>query len=106
MIAVSAASCGHGGDSKSNESDKEIEAARIAGREAARVFVNRPWQDTIELQKHLLEVRASQSKYVIAGKPQSAAAFDSAFVSTIKTVSPDVARELEAARAQQEADKK
>lgn len=85
-------SCSHA--EKGEEAEADIEAAQIEGREAARVFVNRPWRDTVELQKQLLEARAKQSKYQIAGKPQSAAAFDSAFVSTLKTVRPEVAREL------------
>lgn len=94
LLLAGAASCG-GGKQKSQESAAEIEAAQIEGREAARIFVNRPWRDTMELQSHLLEVRAQQSKYQVAGKPESAAAFDSAFVATLRTVRPEIARELE-----------
>ncbi len=93
LLLAGAASCG--GKQKSEESAAEIEAAQIEGREAARIFVNRPWRDTMELQSHLLEVRARQSKYQVAGKAESAAAFDSAFVATLRTVRPEIARELE-----------
>lgn len=93
LLLAGAASCG--GKQKSEESAAEIEEAQIEGREAARIFVNRPWRDTMELQSHLLEVRAQQSKYQVAGKPESAAAFDSAFVATLRTVRPEIARELE-----------
>lgn len=93
LLLAGAASCG--GKQKSEESAAEIEAAQIEGREAARIFVNRPWRDTMELQSHLLEVRAQQSKYQVAGKAESAAAFDSAFVATLRTVRPEIARELE-----------
>ncbi len=79
------------------ETATALEEARIDGREAARIFVNRPWKDTIELQRQLLEARARQSRYVTAGRKQSAAVFDSAFVSTLKTVRPEMARELEKA---------
>ena len=73
----------------------ETESAIIDGREAARIFVQRNWKDTTELQGLLLEARSRQSKYRMAGKEQSALAFDSAFVSTLRTVRPDVARELD-----------
>lgn len=73
----------------------DTEAAIIEGREAARIFVQRNWKDTTELQGLLLEARTKQSKYRMAGKERSAQAFDSAFVSTLRTVRPDVARELD-----------
>ncbi len=97
VAACLAVSCGNGSEDKSTETAAEIEAAHIEGREAAREFVNRPWRDTMELQKHLLEARALQSKYQMASRPRSAAAFDSAFVSTLRTVRPEVALELEKA---------
>lgn len=93
-------SCGHNVE-KSEESAADIEAAQIEGREAARKFLNRPWADTIELQSQLLEARALSSKYKMAGKQQSADAFDSTFVSTLRTVNPSVAQELENARRNQ-----
>ena len=80
---------------KGAEDVAETEAAIIDGREAARIFVQRNWKDTTELQGLLLEARSRQSKYRMAGKEQSALAFDSAFVSTLRTVRPDVARELD-----------
>lgn len=100
LVIMTGATACSGKTEKTEETVADIEAAQLEGREAARVFVNRPWRDTVELQSSLLEARARQSKYVRAHKPQSAAAFDSAFVSTLKTVRPDVARELEAAQKQ------
>lgn len=79
---------------KGEETEAEIEAAMIEGRETARVFVNTEWKDTMELQNRLLQARTASSKYDMAKKPRSKAAFDSAFVSTIRTVRPDVAAEL------------
>lgn len=80
---------------KAAEDAADTEAAIIEGREAARIFVQRNWKDTTELQGLLLEARTRQSKYRMAGKERSAQAFDSAFVSTLRTVRPDVARELD-----------
>lgn len=96
-LLIMPAACGGNKENKGGENAADIEAAAMEGREAARIFLNRPWRDTIELQRQLLEARAKQSKYSGAGKQQSAAAFDSAFVSTLKTVNPSVARELEEA---------
>lgn len=80
---------------KAAEDAADTEAAIIEGREAARIFVQRNWKDTTELQGLLLEARTRQSKYRMAGKERSAQAFDSAFVSTLRTVRPDIARELD-----------
>lgn len=97
IALLSLASCNSKSMKESEETAAEIEAAQLEGREAARVFVNRPWRDTIELQGRLLEARAGQSKYVTAKKPRCAAAYDSAFVSTLRTVNISVALELEKA---------
>lgn len=72
----------------------EITAAQMEGRSAARIFVNHEWKDSTKLQHHLLEAKARQSKYLIDGKPECAAAFDSAFISTIRAVRPDLAASI------------
>ena len=97
IALLSLASCNSKSMEESEETAAEIEAAQLEGREAARIFVNRPWHDTISLQARLLEARAGQSKYVTAKKPRCAAAYDSAFVSTLRTVNISVALELEKA---------
>lgn len=79
------------GNNKAQESEADIEAAMMMGREAARTLVNRKWTDTIELQNYVLEARAKQSELVMAGRPKGAEAFDSAFVTTVKTVNPSLA---------------
>lgn len=79
---------------KGEEDAAKVEAAMMEGREAARIFVNRPWKDTVELQRNLLEARARRTKYDTIGQPKAAAAYDSAFVSTICTVNPEVAAHI------------
>lgn len=78
------------------EEAAQIEAASLDGREAAREFVSREWKDTFELQQRLAEASSRRGAY--DSLPQSRAAFDSTFISTIRTVRPDVARELEKVR--------
>ena len=72
----------------------EITAAQIEGRTAARDIINKDWKDTLQLQTALLETKARQSRYLIDGNPASAAAFDSAFISTIRIVDPSLARKI------------
>ena len=90
-------SCGKSmkGVEEGEESQAEIEAAMMAGRTAAREFINKRWTDTIELQNHLLEARTHRLPYDTVSKPKCRAAFDSTFVSTIRTVRPDIAKTLE-----------
>lgn len=92
MLAAVAAGCGQ--TEKTEATVAEIEAAQMEGRNAAKAFVTKEWRDTMELQKNLLEAKAAQSKYLINKKPECAAAFDSAFVSTVRTVRPDIADQL------------
>lgn len=78
------------------ESAEQIEQARNAGREAARRFVSQRWEDTLALQQQLVEAAAERTPY--DSLPQCREAYDSTFISTIRTVSPDVARELDSYR--------
>ncbi|MDE6409603.1 MAG: hypothetical protein K2K81_05090 [Muribaculaceae bacterium] len=89
-------SCGgKKGFEEAEETQAEIEAAMMDGRSAAREFINKTWNDSIELQNHLLEARAKRIQYDTVAKPHCRAAYDSAFVSTIRTVRPDIAKALQ-----------
>lgn len=98
ILAVAAAAAAAGCSSKTDtggvtESADQIEQAHNAGREAARKFVSQQWKDTLELQQQLVEAAAARARY--DSLPRCRETYDSAFISTIRTVSPDVARELE-----------
>lgn len=90
------ASCGSRGKEfeESEETTAEIEAAMMEGRESAKIFINRQWKDTIQLQNNLLEARSRRARYDTVNKPRCAAAYDSAFISTIRTVNPSVAAHI------------
>ncbi len=83
-----------GSSNAGNEDAAQIEAAMMMGRDEARHLVNRKWKDTVELQNYILEARAKQSELVMQGRMQSAAAFDSAFVTTVKAVHPELASKI------------
>lgn len=72
----------------------EITAAQMEGRRAAGVILAPEWEDTVKLRQALIEAKVKQSKYLINGKPECAAAFDSTFISTIRRVNPDLARKI------------
>lgn len=93
-VALIACSCSpRGNQVAAEETAEQIENARIAGREAARTFVNREWKDSLELQGHMIEAGALRAKY--DSLPAQRAAYDSAFISTVRTVRPEVAAQLE-----------
>lgn len=72
----------------------EITAAQMEGRRAAGIILGPEWKDSTKLQNALLEAKAKQSEYLINGKPECAEAFDSTFLSTIRSVNPDLAKKL------------
>ena len=92
MLMMTAA-CGKKAAEGPQATTEQIEQAHLAGREAARVFVNRTFRDTLEMQEQLIEASAQAARFdSIAGLR---AAYDSAFISTVRTVRPEVAAELE-----------
>ncbi len=95
MVAVAICSlAGCGGDKAAKSYDAEIEAARMEARRAAREIVTVAANDSLELERRLLDAKAIQSRYLIEKRQDCAAAFDSAFISTIRAVRPDIAEKL------------
>ena len=88
-------SCSGGADSsKQGEvTAARIEEAHVAGREAARIFVSHRWKDTLQLQEQLVEANAKGAPFDSITRLR--AAYDSAFISTVRTVRPEIAAELE-----------
>lgn len=81
---------------KAAEEEAEIRAAMMEGRNTGRMFVNRSWKDTTELREKLQDTRSSKkAEYDSLGKQKYYAAFDSAFVSTIRTVNHKIASQLQ-----------
>lgn len=72
----------------------DVEAARMAGRRAAKRFLRMHIGDTLKLQKELTDAYDAKRKYVSARYPDCAIAYDSAFRSTLRIVRPDIFRHL------------
>lgn len=72
----------------------EITAAQMEGRRTAARIAATEWKDTARLQKALIEAKARQSQYLIDGKPECGEAYDSAFLSTMRTINPRLAKKL------------
>ncbi len=72
----------------------DIVAAQMEGRNAAREFIRRDWHDTTGIHRSLDNVRTQRLKYDTIGRNDCSEAFDSAFISTIRTVKPDLANKI------------
>ncbi|MDE6272053.1 MAG: hypothetical protein K2M31_03495 [Muribaculaceae bacterium] len=77
------------------ETDAQLEEARNAGREAARKIITREFADSMEFHGAILDANAERSRFSLQNRKESEAAFDSAFISTIRTTRPDLARQLQ-----------
>lgn len=96
VIAISfGGSCSRKAEQISAEEMAEQMEAAKEGREAAKAIVTKNWTDTMALQLALIDARARNSKYEIAGKTRCKAKFDSAFFGTIRTVRPDLADQIQ-----------
>lgn len=87
-----------GGEKTDSVSGEALEAARMAGRNAAKTFVSREWKDSLELHGQLLEVAAERSTYTMQNRSEELAAFDSAFISTVRVTRPGLAERIERQR--------
>lgn len=92
LLVIALVSCS--GTEKTEAITAEITAAQLEGRKAAGYILGPEWKDTSQLQMALIDAKVKQSKYLIDGKPECAAAFDSAFISTIRTVNPSLERKI------------
>lgn len=79
---------------KTEEITAEITAAQMEGRRAAGKILGPEWKDSTQLQIALMEAKSAQSRYLIDGHPKAAEAFDSAFLSTIRTVNPSLEKKI------------
>lgn len=95
MGGMAGSSCSRQAEQISAEELAEQMEAAKEGREAAKAIVTKNWKDTMELQLALLDARARNSKYEMAGKTKCKAKFDSAFFGTIRMVRPDLADQLQ-----------
>lgn len=95
-LAIAVCSCGNKSTQETGEieTQAQIDSARNAGREAARKIIIKEWKDSMEFQNAVLEATAGRNRYDLARKQKCSEAFDSAFISTIRTTRPDLAREL------------
>ena len=93
LAATAFCSCSSkGGRAAVEETAEQIENARLEGRESGRGFLNRRFKDSLELQQELVKAGARRAAY--DSLPASRAAYDSAFISTVRTVNPELAGQL------------
>lgn len=88
LIVILISSCSE--TEKTEAITAEITAAQMEGRRAAGEILGPEWKDSVKLQRKLIDIKTRQSKYIIEGKQECAQAFDSTFISTIRTVNPEL----------------
>lgn len=92
MLLVSLNSCSGCSQTEYTEGvTAEETAAQMMGRNDARYFVNRHWNDSSELRYRLALIRHQSDSLKKSRGMDFAAAYDSTFISTIRSVNPDLA---------------
>lgn len=76
------------GTERTEAATADITAAQMQGRNAARDVINTQWQDTSKLVRRIQDDKARSSRFSKSGRPDCAAAFDSAYIGTIRAVKP------------------
>lgn len=94
LAAAALCGCSRAGEQAAvKEEADQIEAAHLAGREAARPFLNHELKDSLAIHEALVRAGAQRTKY--DSLPQCRAAYDSAFISTVRTVDKHLAAEIQ-----------
>lgn len=84
---------GCGGMEKAEAVTAEETAAQIEGRKAARLILGTDLKDSVALRQLIdTQMHKAHSKLASPDDNKQKAAFDSAYISTIRAVRPDVAR--------------
>lgn len=86
ILTLASAACGR--TEKTEAVTADIEAAQMQGKEAARWLLHQEIADSAELSLRAEQARARKYELEKEGKKEEAAAFDSAFVKTVKAVDP------------------
>ncbi len=92
-FALAGSSCGE--TDKTESVTAEITAAQMQGRDAARRFIHQDWSSFSKLSERLDSVDSMKKRTVSGKHPQATAAFDSTFISTVRTIRPELAKEIE-----------
>ncbi len=92
-FALAGSSCGE--TEKTESVTAEITAAQMQGRDAARRFIHQDRSSFSKLSERLDSVDSMKKRTVSGKHPQATAAFDSTFISTVRTIRPELAKEIE-----------
>ncbi|MDD6777765.1 MAG: hypothetical protein PUD91_01840 [Bacteroidales bacterium] len=88
LVAAAVMSCG--GGSKASAPTRAAEA-RTRATEAALRLIATSHTDTMAMQHSILDAKAIQSEYIMAGDTAAVRAFDEAFRSKLRTDDPELA---------------
>ena len=95
-LLMMAAAAGCGGRNHGEAGALDTEGARIEAERWAKELVNTSRSDTAAMQQCILEAKAAQSRFLVAGDDgrKMADEFDNAYREYLESHAPDLAREL------------
>ena len=95
-LLLMAAAAGCGGRDHGDAGALDSDGARSEAERWARELVNTSRSDTAAMQQCILEAKAAQSRYLVAGSDgrELADEFDTAYREYLEDHAPDLAREL------------
>lgn len=96
VVALAASSCSgqHSSDTTTPPSQLTVEQASELGVAAARAIAACNHDDTLELQRYIIDAYATRSEMVLNGNDDAAKAFDESLSHELRLVDPTVAHEL------------
>lgn len=96
VVAFAAASCSgqHPSDTVTPPSQLTEEQASELGVVAAQAIAACDHDDTLELQRNIIDAYATRSEMALNGNDDAAKAFDEGLINELRRVDPTVAHEL------------
>lgn len=73
----------------------EMEAAQMMGRQAAKSLVTKKWTDTTQLNTYIDTLNSQRARFLYGKQPSDYAAYDSAYIRTVRAVDPDMADRIQ-----------
>ena len=92
LLALCALACSSGNSDDCQVADPDDAVAR--GHEAAWMVTHADRNDTIALQRAILDARATHDEYVLTGHEDAAQDFEQAFIDSLRRADPQLAQEI------------
>lgn len=92
LLAMAALACSGGSSEEQKVADPDDAVAR--GHDAAWMVTHADRNDTIALQRAILDARATHDEYVLTGEEDAAKDFEQAFIDSLRRADKQLAQEI------------